>query len=184
MGNKDLNKNMGRHPLGTVEPIDDQRTALTFERVYTSPVADVWEALLRPEKTIAWLAESEGDLHVGGAFNLRWLNVAEENLEWWHGRIMQIEPPNLLVYTNSAHGLLRWELEATDDDGGAGCRLKFTNVVNTVGQAALMSAAGWHTHLDHLQECLVGRAVDWPHWRDDFFPAWEAVHAEYAREYA
>lgn len=179
MGNEHLNKDMGRHPLGTAEQIDDERTALTFERVYAHPVEDVWAALTLPGETIKWLAESDGDLQVGGAFNLRWLNVAEEDLEWWDGRILQIEPPNLLVYTNKAHGLLRWELEPTDDDGGAGCRLKFTNVVNAVGETALMSAAGWHTHLDHLQESLSGRPVDWPHWWEDFFPAWEEVHGEY-----
>ncbi|GAB3518884.1 SRPBCC family protein [Arthrobacter monumenti] len=184
MGNENLNRDMARHPLGGVEQIDDERSALTFERVYAYPVEDVWAALTRPEQTIKWLAESDGELQVGGAFNLRWRNVPEEDLEWWEGRILQIEPPNLLVYNNQAHGLLRWELEPTDDDGGAGTRLKFTNVVNAVGEQALMSVAGWHTHLDHLQEALQGRSVDWPHWWEDLYPSWEAVHADYVREYA
>ncbi|GAB3272161.1 SRPBCC family protein [Arthrobacter pigmenti] len=179
MGNANLNKDLGRFELGAVEQIDDTRTAISFERIYPHPLEDVWAALTHPEETIKWLAESDSSLQVGGHFNLRWLNVDEADLEWWDGRILQIEPPHLLVYTNSAHGLLRWEVEAAD--GGDRSRLKFSNVLNAVGETALMSAAGWHAHLDHLQEALDGKAVDWPHWWRDFHPSWETIHAEYVR---
>ncbi|WP_051298929.1 SRPBCC family protein [Arthrobacter castelli] len=179
MGNANLNKELGRYGLGAVEQIDDERTALNFERSYPHPVQDVWAALTTAEGTIAWLAQSDASLKVGGHFDLRWLNVADADRQWWNGRILQIEPPRLLVYTNSAHGLLRWELDA--DDGGRRCRLKFSNVVNAVGETALMSAAGWHAHLDHLREALDGKVMDWPHWWHDFYPAWEAIHAEYIK---
>ena len=43
-----------------------------------------------------------------------------------------------------------------------------------------MSLAGWHVHLDHLQEALEGKSVDWQHWWDDFYPCWEQAHALYA----
>lgn len=181
MGNENLNKDLGRYELGTVEQIDNERTVLSFERTYRHPVEDVWSALTKPEETVKWLAESDSRLQVGGHFNLQWLNVDDANLEWWDGRILQIEPPHLLVYTNSAHGLLRWELEPADDDGGNGSCLKFSNVVNAVGETALMSAAGWHAHLDHLREALDGNAMDWPRWWEDFHPSWEAIHAEYQR---
>jgi hypothetical protein len=43
-----------------------------------------------------------------------------------------------------------------------------------------MSLAGWHVHLDHLQEALEGKSVHWQGWWDDFYPCWEQAHAQYA----
>ena len=40
--------------------------------------------------------------------------------------------------------------------------------------------AGWHVHLDHLEDALAGRAVDWARWDEEHRPAWQAHHDRYA----
>ncbi|MEA2375413.1 MAG: hypothetical protein QOD53_1876 [Thermoleophilaceae bacterium] len=40
--------------------------------------------------------------------------------------------------------------------------------------------AGWHIHLDHLEQALAGKSVDWPRWDQDHKPRW----AEYEEHYS
>ena len=39
--------------------------------------------------------------------------------------------------------------------------------------------AGWHIHLDFLEEALDGHRVDWPNWPKD---RWDAHHERYVEK--
>lgn len=184
MTNRGINKDMSRHPLGTLEWLDGGRARLGFVREYAHPVYRVWAAVTDPAETIRWWAAARGKAEVGSPFSLKWLNGGDTELEWWHGEVLRCEPPRLFEHSNSQHGVLRWELDTAVVAGrDEGTRLTFTNIVSAPRDAVTMGLAGWHVHLDHLQEALEGKSVDWPAWHQDFLPAWEGIHKAYARKY-
>jgi uncharacterized protein YndB with AHSA1/START domain len=161
---------------GTIE-MRDGRPVLHFERRFDHPIERVWTALTEPESLVAWLGEAELDLVEGGRIQLRWLNTDDEgNHAVLTGTITRLEPPRLIEYEGDIHGLLRWELR---EDGG-GCVLEFTNESTAPPEYQTRVIAGWHVHLDHLEDALAGRAVDWARWDEEHRPAWQAHHDRYA----
>lgn len=177
--NNHLNKDMARFAPGTVETLDGDHVKLTLTRDYAATPAEVWAMLTDPAKTEMWWCRVRGKARTGSSFDLKWLNVKDEGhgieTEWWNGRVVQAEEPHVFEVTNAMHGTIRAELTAS----GTGTRLVFTNVISVPEEVILMSMAGWHVHLDHLQEALEGKSVDWQHWWDDFYPCWEEIHAAY-----
>lgn len=178
--NAALNKDMTRFALGTAVPLDAERTELTLTRQYAVAPDILWAMLTDPEKTPLWWAKVRGNPAKGSSFDLKWLNVKDEGhgieSDWWNGRVIDAAEPAFLEVSNSMHGTIRMELTATE----TGSELVFTNIVSVPAEVVLMSLAGWHVHLDHLQEALAGKSVDWDHWWDDFFPCWEKVHELYS----
>lgn len=184
MSNSGINKDMSRHPLGGLEWLADGSARLVFVREYAHPTYRVWAAITDPGETVRWWAAARGKAEVGSEFSLKWLNGGDNELEWWHGEVLRCDPPRLFEHSNSQHGLLRWELESAVVGGKEdGTRLTFINVVAAPGDTVSMGLAGWHVHLDHLQEALEGKDVDWPAWHQDFLPAWEKIHQGYALKY-
>lgn len=179
--NTELNTDMSRHPLGSVDRRSDDSAVLTLVRDYPFPAGEVWAMLIDPANTEKWWARTRGAARTGSSFDLKWLNAKDtgegNELDWWNGKVLAAEPERLFEITNAMHGTIRVELESTD--GGAGTRMVFTNTIHAPEEVHLMSLAGWHCHLDHLQEALEGKSVDWPHWWDDFYPAWETIHTAY-----
>lgn len=183
-----LNKDMTRFELGTVTVLDADRSELKLTRDYTASPQEVWAMFTDPEKTEKWWCKIRGKAKTGSSFDLKWLNVKDEGhgieTDWWNGRVVQALEPQLLEISNSMHGTIKVELAplggSTGTGTGAGTRLIFTNTISVPPEVLLMSLAGWHVHLDHLQEALAGKSVDWPHWWDDFYPCWEQIHAAYA----
>ena len=182
--NREINKDLRRHPLGEAAKLDGGRVRLRFVRAYPHSVQRVWQALTDPAETEKWWARSRGSLRAGSSFDLQWLNAKDEGhgteMDWWNGRVLACDPPQLFEFSNTMHGTIRMEL-SSEAVGPVqeGTRLVFTNVISAPDEVVLMSLAGWHTHLDHLQEALAGRSVDWPHWWDDLYPSWERIHADY-----
>lgn len=178
--NAELNKDMGRFPLGTSAPAGDERTELVFTRHYQASPDELWDMLTDPDKTPMWWAKTRGMAKTGSSFDLKWLNVKDEGhgieTDWWYGRVIEAHAPQVLEISNSMHGRIRITL--TPD--GDGTRLVFSNTIEVPAEVVNMSLAGWHVHLDHLQEALEGRSVHWEDWWDDFYPCWEQVHAQYA----
>jgi len=161
---------------GTLE-IQGDSQVLHFERRLDHPIERVWAALTEPDELIGWLAEAELDPVEGGDIVLRWQNSDEEgNQAVMRGRITRLEPPRLLEYEGDIHGLLRWELE----EDGDGCVLRFTNVTPAPEEFRTKVLAGWHVHLDHLEDALEGRPVDWSRWDEEHKPTWRAHHDRYA----
>ncbi|MET0783448.1 MAG: SRPBCC family protein [Leifsonia flava] len=161
--------------LGSVERVDED-WRISFVRDYGHPVDAVWSMLTDPALTRLWWADARIEPGVGGRFDLRWLNSPEAGA-WWPGAVTVWQPPHVLEFTNSEHGLLRWELRATD----AGTRLRFIDLIRPAEERFVaMSLAGWHLHLDHLAEALDGTGQDWDAWLERWLPTWQERHAEYA----
>ncbi|MDJ0317952.1 SRPBCC domain-containing protein [Arthrobacter antibioticus] len=177
--NASLNKDMTRFPLGAATALEDERTQLTLVRHYQVAPEVLWSMFTDPEKTIMWWAKVRGSIKTGSSFDLKWLNVKDEGhgieTDWWYGRVIEADEPRVLEISNSMHGRIRLELTDTEQ----GTQLVFSNAVEVPVEIALMSLAGWHVHLDHLQEALDGKSIHWQHWWDDFYPCWERVHALY-----
>jgi uncharacterized protein YndB with AHSA1/START domain len=177
---------------GTVELIDG-RHVLNFERSLAHPVERVWAALTEPGELAGWLAEADLDLVEGGSIVLRWQNhVTEEDAERYgielpedysgppviHGTITRLDPPRLVEWDTEGHGLLRWELRAQGD----GCVLTFTNTLPPDADFPIpQSLAGWHGHLELLEDALAGRPADWPNWPIE---RWAEVRDRYAMQHA
>lgn len=178
--------------LGTVEETGG-RHVLRYERRLEHPVERVWAALTQPDELRGWLAAAEElDLREGGAISLRWLNVPDDTREWEdkgveipedhdmnvlvRGTVTRLEPPHLVEYETDQMGVMRWELRGD----GAGCALTFTNVIELPdGHPPKQTLAGWHIHLDHLDEALAGQEIDWPNWTEKYMEQWEGIRARY-----
>ncbi len=171
---------MTRFPQGAFTAVDKERTELVFTRRYDAAPGDVWAMFTDPDKTEMWWARTRGMAKTGSSFDLKWLNVKDEGhgieTDWWYGRVIEADAPRLLEISNAMHGRIRIELEP---DGG-GTVMTFRNTIEVPAEVVAMQLAGWHVHLDHLQEALQGKSVDWQHWWDDFHPCWQQVHALYA----
>jgi uncharacterized protein YndB with AHSA1/START domain len=153
---------------GTIETLDHGRYVLRYERQHHHPVEKVWEALTDPAQVEEWWARAEVELAEGGRARLEWLNgdaVAE-------GRISRLEPPHTIEFDTDIHGRLLWELQP---DGDA-TRLTLTVTAELPDDHLASVRAGWHSHLDFLEDALDGRPVDWPNWPMD---VWEKHNAVY-----
>lgn len=160
---------------GSVERIGDKRV-LRFQRRLEHPVERVWAAITEPGQMVGWWAEAELDLREGGSMVLRWLNSDDEgNQAVLRGEVTELDPPRLFEIAGDPHGVLRFELEP---DGDA-CRLTFTATVAAPDDVLPLALAGWHVHLDHLEQLLAGDPVDWERWDEQHRPAWERAHERY-----
>ena len=134
---------------------------LRYERWYPHPVEQVWSALTDDDELAGWLAAARLDVAVGGEVMLHWLNTDDEDGEAiLHGRITALRAPELIEYATDIHGLMRWELHGEHE----GTTLRFTDDSPAPGEHLLKVLAGWHIHLDHLEDALDGRPVDWSSW--------------------
>jgi uncharacterized protein YndB with AHSA1/START domain len=153
---------------GTMETTADGRYILRYERRLQHPIEKVWAALTEPDRMEEWWARAEVELAEGGRARLEWLNgdaVAE-------GRISRLEPPHTIEFDTDIHGRLLWELQP---DGDA-TRLTLTVTAELPDDHLASVRAGWHSHLDFLEDALDGRPVDWPNWPKD---VWEKHNAAY-----
>jgi uncharacterized protein YndB with AHSA1/START domain len=178
--------------LGTIEQTGDKHV-LRYERRLAHPVERVWAAITEPDELRGWLAAAEElELREGGAISLRWLNVPDDTQEWEEkgveipedhdmnapvrGTITRLEPPHLIEYETDQMGVMRWELRGD----GNGCALTFTNTIDLPeAHPPEQTLAGWHIHLDHLDEMLGGGQIDWSNWTDDYMDSWSAIRDRY-----
>ena len=152
--------------LGTVRETERGMEA-RWERHVPHPPEKVWSALTEPGRLREWLADADIDLREGGAIELRWLN-SDAVLR---GRITRLDEGRLLEYEGEPHGLLRWELSGEGD----GTLLVFTNRIPGPSYPDV-ALAGWHVHLDMLDDALDGRPTDWANWPVD---RWKELHVAY-----
>ena len=154
---------------GTLETRDDGTYVLRYERRLNHPVETVWAALTEPRQIEAWWARAaELELTEGGRARFEWLNgPAVAN-----GRITRLEPPTTIEFDTDIHGRLTWELRP--QDGGTHLTLTVTNEIPEEHRVKVM--AGWHVHLDFLEDALDGRPVDWAKWPID---RWQVLDDHY-----
>jgi uncharacterized protein YndB with AHSA1/START domain len=156
------------------------KTVLRFERHLRHPIERVWASITEPDELVGWLAEAKVELEPGGRIQLHWLNTDEEgnrpneeDIAVMRATITRLDPPHLLEYEGDIHGLLRWELR----EEGAGCVLTFTNATPAPEEYLTKTLAGWHAHLDFLEDALAGRPItDWPNWP---LERWHEHHDRY-----
>jgi uncharacterized protein YndB with AHSA1/START domain len=144
---------------GTIETRDDGSYVLRYERQLRHPIERVWAALTDPGQIEEWWARAHVDLAEGGRARLEWLNgdaVAE-------GRISRLEPPNAIEFDTDIHGRLLWELRPEGDR----TLLTLTVTAELPDDYLASVRAGWHVHIDLLEDALEGRPVDWPNWPQD-----------------
>jgi uncharacterized protein YndB with AHSA1/START domain len=175
---------------GTVEKHDDGKVTLRFKRHLDHSVERVWAALTEPDELEGWLAKADLELVEGGRIELLWQNkmtremVEEYDIKGFEdrdpeedmvvkGTITRLDPPRLIEYETDVHGLLHWELE--EQDGG--CLLSFSSTVEIPEEMRTQVLAGWHTHLDWLEDSLAGHPIDWSDWKID---RWAAHRERYA----
>jgi hypothetical protein len=105
---------------------------------------------------------------------LRWQNTDDDgNQAVMDATITELDPPRLIEYEGEPHGRVRWELSGAD----GGCLLRLT--VTVPDEVVTEAVSGWHIHLDHLEDALDGRPVDWPRWSEEHRPAWQELHDRY-----
>jgi uncharacterized protein YndB with AHSA1/START domain len=161
---------------GTLETRPDGTYVLRYERRLSHPIDRVWAALTEPAEIEAWLARAQLDLSEGGRVRLEWLNTDDEgNTAVADGRITRLEPPRLIEYDTDIHGLLRWDLEPAGDDATQ-THLTLTVAARLPEEYIAKVRAGWHVHVDFLEDALDGRPVDWDAWPRD---RWEVHHERY-----
>ena len=163
---------------GTITRVGE-RMQLRYMRRLAHPVEKVWAAITEPDHLLAWWGTAEVDLVPGGKFSVEWLNTDDHGDRpveptILHGVITQLDPPNVLEIQGDIHGTLRFELRPVDD----GTVLTFSSTLEIPEEFVLKNAAGWHVHLDFLEEALAGGAVDWPNWPLD---RWQTIYEGYER---
>jgi SAM-dependent methyltransferase len=182
----------GRPEDGTHEEIEGQHV-LSFERRLRHSIERVWAAITEPEELRAWLARAEIEPREGGRIALEWENsvTADEAARYgiegvdtsgeaptMQGTITRFDPPRLIEYDTDIHGTLRWELR----EDPAGCVLSFINTLPPVDETGRAQAlAGWHIHLDLLDEALAGGQTDWANWPIE---RWAEIRDHYAEAIA
>lgn len=142
-------------PLGEVTVADDA-LQVVFHRHYKKPIEKVWAALTTPERLADWLALSDIEMKVGGVIRLDW--YGHNQME---GRVVALDPPHVFAWTWPIGGrdaVVRFELEAEGD----GCSLTLTHSgLNPAPGMGSGVRAGWHAHLEGLDDAIEGRFTPW-----------------------
>ena len=151
---------------GKTIPAGDGR-AIILERTYDAEVKDVWDALTSAERLARWFLPVEGDLRLGGSYQL------PDNA---HGEVLECEPPHRFkltwVYGENTTDKDISEVEVRLEPAGDATKLVLEHAAvvpdelwNQFGPGA--AGVGWDTSLVALAWHLRGV---------DFDPAtWEAT---------
>ena len=160
---------------------------IRFERLLPGPVERVWNYLTQPHLRGKWLAAGSMALRKGGdvklVFNHNTLTPFDESppdkyrdlgeVSTMHGKITRLDAPRLLSSTwveEPGESEVTFELSPQDD------KVLLTLTHRRLGddrETLLSIGAGWHTHLNILEDKLNGREPK---------PFWE-VHMELEEEY-
>jgi uncharacterized protein YndB with AHSA1/START domain len=140
------------------------RQLLTFDRILRHPPEKVWEALTTPEGMGRWWqAELDIEPHVDGCLKMYFRQFDHRMV----GVITDFDPPRRFgfTWTESAAGKDSYVLfELTPDPLGTHLRLIHAM---QAGIEPIGFAAGWHWHLDGLDDAVKGIATAWDQKRFD-----------------
>ena len=135
---------------GTLQSVDG-KGVVRMEGSYHTDIDDLWSALTDAQRLARWIAEVEGDLRLGGAFQATFTSGWEGP-----GRVDACNPPRHLLVTMSPGGEEETVIEAvlvTDGD-------QTTLVVEERGiplDELAAHGAGWQAHLEDLAAYGDGR---------------------------
>jgi uncharacterized protein YndB with AHSA1/START domain len=157
--------------------------AIRFERLLPGPIERVWNYLVDSQLRARWLASGQMEQREGAEFELVWRNAelsaegdqpptkyAGQEEYRAKARVLNIDPPRLLVTSWNGEGVVSYELETRGD------RVALTLTHRNVATRDLLVgiAGGWHTHLNLLRAELKG---------EPRFPFWN-THTRLEEEYA
>ena len=155
-------------------------------RTLPGPIERIWEYLTDPEKRARWFCGGMLEQKPGGKveFAMVHKNIAPDETPpakyakvqdpgvTFDGRVLQCEPPRLLVYTfGSEDSIVTFELTTQ----GQQVLLVLTHRTRGAEEQAELNnyASGWHTHFTHLVALLEGTPRP---------PFW-AMHAKLVADY-
>jgi uncharacterized protein YndB with AHSA1/START domain len=128
------------HYLGAVErrvdsgEIDGKAVRVVkATRVFDTDVDDLWDAVSRAERLARWFLPVEGDLRVGGRFQV----VGNAG-----GVIERCEPPKALAVTWEAGGNMSWLAVTVSDAPGGRARLELAHAAPVEGGEAFWEQFG------------------------------------------
>ncbi|MGA9591205.1 MAG: SRPBCC family protein [Salegentibacter sp.] len=158
--------------------------SISFERLLPGKPQEIWQYLTKSEKRGEWLASGEMELKKGGKAKLHFRHdqlvevdepVPEKFREFEKGQtmeteIIEIKVPELLSFTWEGGSRVTFNLKRKEDnvllllehDGIAGSIDNFVSI-----------AAGWHTHLEILEDKLFGEIP----------PGFWSLYSKYEAEY-
>lgn len=158
-------------PLGSLSREEDGYRVV-FNRQYNHPIEKVWAAITDPAQMRFWFTDVEMDFRPGGKMTIHFRDGKNEPS---HGEIVTIEPPRLFVWTWEGE-LGVWELEPL---GPTSTRLRLTyGKMNK--EYALGAAAGFHTLLSRLEDCLNGSEMIYPFGTEGDDPDHKKIKTRYA----
>ena len=148
---------------------------LDFERDYGFAPAVVWDALVDADLVSGWLADAEIDPRIGGRYDLAW--HAPLGLGRTAGEVADLLERETLVVEIERLGTATFALVALDGGDRLATRLRIT--LDSPVERRLSSGlrATVLMALEHLDELLRGRPVDWSRW-DELHGADWAAHRE------
>lgn len=158
-----VHREIGTHPVST-----GAGRSLLLRRTYDATVDDVWNACTTPDRLGRWLGQIDGDLRLGGTFQLK------DNAG---GRILRCEAPHLLAVTWSFGGGMDTEVElrlTAGPDGATVLELEHSSPADVVDElvrqygpgGTIGIGGGWDLALLGLDLHLHGADLDpatWEH---------------------
>jgi uncharacterized protein YndB with AHSA1/START domain len=171
------NAREGGRILGSLRSADGKGIVRMEDR-FDTDIDDLWSALTDPARLARWYGEVEGDLRVGGEFDVRVTDAWEGT-----GRVDACEPPRRLLLTmrdadpqpgQPDETVIEAQLTA---DGG-----QTVLVVEDRGLPLPLLAAygaGVQIHFEHIAELIAGRELrDTESRWGELLPAYEAMAAK------
>ena len=166
----------------------DENT-VRFRRLLPGPIERVWAYLTEGDKRAEWLCGGDAETRVGGHVDMHFHNVSlsgdddiprpekyrdmPEKISFT-GKVTRCEPPRVLAHTwefEDEASEVCYELEAH----GSSVLLTLTHRRLHTDELVLSVSAGWHSHLNLLEDVLAGRR------RRPFYKMQTELEDEYGR---
>jgi uncharacterized protein YndB with AHSA1/START domain len=161
--------NATHREIGNRAVASGEGRSLLLRRVYDTSVADMWSACTDPERISRWLGPVEGDLRLGGTYQLK------DNAG---GEILRCEEPHLLKVTWVLGEGMSTEVEvrlAADGDDRTVFELEHASPAGIVDEmvraygpgGTIGIGGGWDLALLGLDRYLRGAPLDPATWEDE-----------------